>query len=77
MKQGDGNNAPGAISFGALSDRLHEQLGWAERRCKFPQRLADAVTLLAVHQMASESETRRIRLRILKRLHWMHKNPGR
>lgn len=68
---------PATLSFGALSPALHVQLNWPQRRCRFPQRIADAITLLAVHQMASDSEVHEMRERLVKRIGWMWKNPGR
>lgn len=73
----DPNPQPTGITFGAMCDPLHAQLQWPERRCKFPQRIADAITLLSIHRFLSESETHRSRKRLMKRIEWMWKNPGR
>jgi hypothetical protein len=61
------------IFFGALAPPLVEQL-IEQKVVKIPdnintlQKLSDAVTLLAVHGMLSDSETYRVRNRLLKKI---------
>lgn len=52
------------ITFGALSPKLHEQLGEPRLRLALQQRFADAVTLLLIHGLLTDAEAHRARKRL-------------
>lgn len=54
-----------SLTFGALAEPLHKQLGVAKAVMVLYQRLADNVTFLSVHQFLREAETRRMRQKLL------------
>lgn len=60
------------VTFGALAEPLYVQLkgiGWAtRRRLTYCQDAADAIATLAIGGLLSEAETRRARLRLMKRI---------
>ncbi len=72
------------IRFGALAEPIHTQMGVDAKDVKLEQRLADAITLLNVHDVATDQETRAMRRRVLKTLHdrftpnphWITPNAG-
>lgn len=57
-----------AITFGALADPLYKQLGLPRRRLRYLQDCADGLVALSVGGLLSESETRRARRRLMKRV---------
>jgi hypothetical protein len=56
------------LSFGALSPPIHEQLAIDEFRTRPHQRIANAITLLRIQGIITDSETDRARWRLIKRL---------
>lgn len=61
------------LRFGAVAPPLRVQLTDAGFRlgaepCEFWQRLADAVTLLSCHELLTDSEAKRARKRLMKRI---------
>ena len=56
------------IRFGALSPKLHEQLGVSEEETALEQRLADAIVLCHVHFVLTDTEAHKARKRIVKML---------
>lgn len=70
-------NPPTRVEFGALVPQLYEQFkgvrasdGYllTRSRLRFLQKCADGVTLLSIGQLLPESEVRKARKRILKRI---------
>ena len=47
------------IRFGAMSPKLHEQLGLSEEETALEQRLADAIVLCQVHFVLTDTEVPR------------------
>ena len=62
------------IRFGALSPKLHEQLGLSEEETALEQRLADAIVLCQVHFVLTDPEVHKARKRIVKMLEKKEKN---
>ena len=57
------------IRFGAMSPKLHEQLGLSEEETALEQqRLADAIVLCQVHFVLTDTEVHKARKRIVKML---------
>ncbi len=56
------------VVYGALAPPLHEQLGVAEEKVATEQRLAEAITLLAVQGMLTGKERENARRRLTKRI---------
>ena len=56
------------ITFGALAEPLHKQLGEPEDKLELLQRAADSVAYLSIHGFLSESETHSARKRIVKEI---------
>lgn len=56
------------IRFGALSPKLHEQLGVSEEETALEQRLSDAIVLCQIHSVLTDTEAHKARKRIVKML---------
>lgn len=56
------------IRFGALSPKLHEQLGVSEEETALEQRLSDAIVLCLIHSVLTDTEAHKARKRIVKML---------
>ncbi len=54
-----------SITFGALAQPIHKQVGVPKASAVLYQRLADNIVFLAVHQFLREAEIRRMRQRLL------------
>lgn len=54
------------VRFGALAAPLHQQLCLPARQAKSIQKSADAITLLAVKGLLSDTETHRARQRLMR-----------
>jgi hypothetical protein len=57
-----------AVVFGALAPPLHEQLCADHGLLHRDQRDADAISRMGITGLLTEAETRRIRMRLLKRI---------
>ena len=62
------------IRFGALSPKLHEQLGVSKEETALEQRLSDAIVLCQVHSVLTDTEAHKARKRIVKMLEKKEKN---
>ena len=56
------------IRFGAMSPKLHEQLGLSEEETALEQRLSDAIVLCHAHFVLTDTEVHKARKRIVKML---------
>lgn len=60
------------LSFGALSEPLHKQLGRDRAQVAQHQRDADSITRLLVRGILTETEGRKARMRLLKQMGLRH-----
>ena len=56
------------ITFGAFAKPLHEQLNLPPSKAETWQKYADAITLLHVQGLLPNTETRKARYRLVKRI---------
>jgi hypothetical protein len=54
-----------SLTFGALADPLHKQMGVPKAEASLYQRIADNIVFLACHQFLREAEIRRMRQKLM------------
>lgn len=58
-----------ALSIGALSPPLHEQVNLPKKSLATEQKIADAITLLRIHGIVPDAQARKAEQKIVQRVH--------